>query len=144
MTIALAAGLAIGLALACASFAGPPATSPPDASAPLPEDPNTDIGYPSVDAALAGLHAKPGVVFSTRDGWTVADDKATLTLWSFPPPGHPAYPSAVMRQLVQMGGGWGVTMKVMCGATKAACDDLVRSFEALNEKMRADLQSRRP
>jgi len=49
--------------------------------APLPEQPDSTIGYPTVDAALAGLHAKPGVVFSTNRGWTIAVDETSRTIW---------------------------------------------------------------
>ncbi len=110
------------------------------AAAPLPEASGPTIGYPSVEAALAALHAKTGVVFKTQDGWTLATDDAGLTLWSFPPPGHPAYPSAVRRHVVERDGAVQMEMAVQCEASKQACDDLVRSFEALNAKVREQLR----
>ncbi len=70
-------------------------------SGPLPEASAPTIGYSSVNAALAALHSKAGVVFRDQDGWTVAEDAATQTIWSFPPPGNPAYPAAVKRQAVE-------------------------------------------
>jgi len=115
-----------------------PAATPVSVEAPLPEDANADVGYPTVNAALAGLHARSGVEFSTNNGWIVATDKATATIWSFPPPGNPAYPSAVKRQIVSdPRGGSSIEMTVHCEATKQACDDLVRSFEQLNAQMKA-------
>lgn len=110
---------------------------------PLAEVSASPVGYPTVDAALADLHSKPGVVFSTKDGWTVATDKTALTFWSFPPPGHPAYPAAVKRTVVSRAGGTFIDMKILCGASKAACDDLVRSFEQLNAQMSANLRAGR-
>lgn len=111
-------------------------------SAPIPEASAPTIGYPSVNAALAALHSKSGVVFTTQDGWTIADDAEAQTIWSFPPPGHPAYPSVVKRQLVVQDGATNLIMSVHCDATKKACDDLVRSFEQLNAAISASLHSR--
>jgi hypothetical protein len=112
-------------------------TTPP---APLQEATSPTIGYPSVEAALAALHSKPGVVFKNQGGWTVAEDAADKTIWSFPPAGHPAYPSAVKRQIVPDANGSTIQMSVHCQASKEACDDLVRSFEQLNAQMAAGLR----
>ncbi len=109
--------------------------------APLPEANGDTIGYPTVDAALSALHAQPGVVFTVQNGWTIATDDATRTLWSFPPPGNPAYPSAVKRQIVEENGAVHMLMAVQCQATKEACDDLVRSFEQLNAEMTARIRA---
>jgi hypothetical protein len=110
---------------------------------PLPEQPASTIGYPSVDAALADLHSKAGVKFTNQNGWTLAEDVAADTLWSFPPPGHPAYPSAVKRQLIKQGSGVSMEMTVHCDAAKNACDDLVRSFQQLNAEMAASMRDHR-
>lgn len=110
---------------------------------PLTEAPASTVGYMTVDGALKDLHARPGVVFSTKDGWTVANEAATATLWSFPPPGHPAYPSAVKRRVVQDGDRVKIEMQVLCQASKAACDDLVRTFEQLNAQIRAQQRAGR-
>jgi hypothetical protein len=116
--------------------------TPTPRPAPLPEVSKTDIGYPTVTAALAGLHAKPGVVFTAKGGWTIATDAADNTIWSFPPPGRPAYPAAVKRQVVSQAGGVGLRMDVLCGASKAACDDLVRAFQQLNSQLAAGMHAR--
>jgi hypothetical protein len=81
---------------------------------PLPESPGSSTGYPTVAAALASLRSRPG-----------------------------AYPSAVKRQVVQEGGLVSVKMSVLCESTKAACDDLVRSFLQLNATMEKSLRARR-
>ena len=110
---------------------------------PLPESPSSSIGYPSVAVALTDLRAQPRVKFRQQNGWTVAEDDATLTIWSFPPPNDPAYPSAVRRKVVQQpDGASSLEMSVLCEASKAACDNLVRTFEQLNERMKAQLQGR--
>jgi len=109
---------------------------------PLPEIQGDAIGYPSVEAALAGLHAKPGVTFREEKGWTIAEDNREFTIWSFPPKGHPAYPSAVKRQFVSDANGTSLTMQVHCQASKEACDDLVRTFQKLNTQMEAFARGR--
>ncbi len=82
------------LSLHCPNYPAPP--PPPLPEAP-PEASGSTIGYPNVTSALEALHAKPGVVFSSNGGWTIAEDEADKTLWSFPPAGDPAYPAAVKR-----------------------------------------------
>lgn len=108
---------------------------------PLPEQPNSTIGYPTPEAALAALRAKPGVQFSNQDGWTIATDDADNAVWSFPPQRDPAYPAVVRRQMTSgPGGKVAVQMDVLCSATKTACDDLVRAFERMNDEARRQLQ----
>jgi len=103
----------------------------------LPEATGSTVGYATVADALAALHAKPGAVFRLQAGWTVVEDGQTL--WSFPPPSDPSYPSAVKRQLMQTSSGVDITTSVHCESTKAACDNLVRQFEQLNAQMKAAL-----
>ena len=124
------AAVAVGVALGVVARADP-----------LPEQPNSTIGYPTPDAALTALHAKPSVEFSTQDGWTIASDPDTNTVWSFPPQRDPAYPAVVRRQMTTAPGGKvAVQMDVLCSATKAACDDLVRAFERMNDEAQRQLR----
>jgi hypothetical protein len=102
---------------------------------PLPEAKDSTIGYSTVEAALAALHAKPGVTFREEKGWTVAEDSKNFAIWSFPPKSHPAYPSAVKRWFVTGPEGTSLQMSVHCQASKDVCDDLVRTFQQLNEQM---------
>lgn len=108
--------------------------------APLPEQPVSTIGYPTVAAALQALRANPRVKFSTQNGWTVAYDDTNYTAWSFAPPGDPAYPAVAKRQFVPDGKGTALTMSILCEATKMACDNFVRQFETLNAQMKAALK----
>jgi hypothetical protein len=125
-----AAAVAIFLALGVAVRADP-----------LPEQSQSTIGYATPDAALAALHAKPSVEFSTQDGWTIASDPDTNTVWSFPPQRDPAYPAVVRRQMTTAPGGKvAVQMDVLCSATKASCDDLVRAFERMNDEAQRQLR----
>ena len=100
--------------------------------APIPESPGA-FGYPSVAAAREALRSHSGVVFDVQNGWDIATDDGTRTIWSFAPPDYPAYPAAVKRQLVESGEGVTLEMSVLCQASKEACDDLVREFMQLNE-----------
>jgi hypothetical protein len=108
------------------------AKAAPVEQTPLPEAAGPTIDYPSVDAALKALRAKAGVVFTTESGWTIATDEAAYTIWSFAPPTYPAYPAVVKRQVISKGAGSEITMDVHCEASKAACDDLVRTFSQMN------------
>ena len=93
------------------------------------------IGYPSVAAALEALKARPDVKISAQNGWTIVDDRATGTLWSFTPPNHPAHPAAVKRTVVERAGEVFVEMSALCQASKVACDKLIAEFRDLNEAM---------
>jgi hypothetical protein len=98
----------------------------------------SSIGYPSVSAALESLKAKSDVKISVQAGWTVIEDG--MTLWSFTPPNHPAYPAAVKRALVEKDGAWHVEMNALCQADKAACDKLMAEFRTLNDNMRESIE----
>lgn len=80
--------------------------------------------YPSVQAALQALRSRPDVVFSTKNGWTQADDNATNTTWSFAPSTYRAYPALVKRQVIQEGGQIMVRVSAQCEGSRSACDDL--------------------
>jgi hypothetical protein len=114
--------------------------APVASTAPLQEAPSSSIGYRSVAEALNDLRSRKDVAVTVQNGWIVAAEAATRTIWSFTPPGHPAYPAAVKRQIVQQADGAYVNMTVQCEASKQACDDLVRTFEQLNDQMKAGLK----
>ncbi len=95
--------------------------------------------YPTAAKALEALRAKPGVNMSVQSGWTVIEDRATLTVWTFTPADHRAHPAAIQRKIVQEGGNIYVKMNVLCEAAKPDCDALVADFGKLNERVRDDL-----
>ena len=104
------------------------------AEEPLPEAGHSTIGYETVAEALAALRAKPGVqVTEQPDGWIVVIDGRAV--WSFPPDGHAAYPSAVRREAVERDGQVFIDMSVHCEAEKVPCDQLVREFTKMNEEV---------
>ncbi|MFI4936719.1 MAG: DUF4019 domain-containing protein [Caulobacterales bacterium] len=115
----------------CPNYPGAATAAAP--APPLVEQPNSTVGYPTVAAALKALQAQPGVTISNRQGWTIIEDKAALTIWSFSPPQDPAYPAVVKREIVKTGEAASLRTNVLCEASKAACDNLVREFEQLNQ-----------
>ena len=96
----------------------------------------SSVGYPSVAAALANLKSVPGNEVSVQDGWTIINDSNHLTVWSFTPVGHPAYPAVVRRITVERNGAWYVETAALCQAEKKPCDELIAQFKKLNEEMR--------
>ncbi len=108
---------------------------------PLAEVKGNATGYSNVGEALAALRSDPDVVEREQQGWLLFKDRRNFTLWSFPPKGHPAYPSAVKRAIVKKDGAMYVNMNVQCGASKKACDQLVRDFQQLNEQMTQAIQA---
>lgn len=129
--------------IACAlAFASQSATA--QTSRPLAEQRASSIGYPTVAAALGDLRSRSDVTFEQQNGWTIATDRKNFTIWSFSPPQSPTYPAAVKRVLQKGPQGVYMDMTVSCIGSKAACDDLVRSFEKLNAEVSkaASAQSR--
>ena len=121
-----------GLALAGAASLWISSTSAKAAQqAPLPEG-ETNIEYQTVSQALTALRAKPGIVFTTENGWLVATDEEAYSIWSFAPRGYAAYPAVVKRWVIPKEVGSEMRMDVLCEASKAACDDLVRTFAKMN------------
>lgn len=109
----------------------------------LAEVSESPIGYPSVAAALADLQTRSDVQTSVQGGWTIIVQPRPRTLWSFPYAKHPAHPAAVRREVVTgPGGKVYVKMQVLCEASKSACDDLVRSFQAMNKEIGASKKRR--
>jgi hypothetical protein len=106
----------------------------PPTSAPITEQPDS-FEYPSVAEALADLKTRGDVSIEVSQGWTIVTEADGLTTWSFTPSDHPAYPAVSKRILYEDQDGWHIKMNVRCEAEKAACDQFVRDFEALNEQM---------
>ena len=105
-------------------------------SGPLPETASSGVEYPTVAAALSALRARKDVSISTERGWTIITDEKHFTIWSFAPSSYPAYPALVKRTVRdRAGGGSHIDTSVLCEAHKAACDQLVREFDAMNRRL---------
>jgi hypothetical protein len=93
------------------------------------------LEYPSVAAALESVRSKNGVKVEIQSGWTIVHDEPNMTVWSFTPPNHPAYPTALRRTVVEQDGGFVVKSDAMCEAAKTACDRLMVEVEELDKRM---------
>jgi|SoiMethySBSTD1v2_1073268.scaffolds.fasta_scaffold1635191_1 hypothetical protein len=102
-------------------------------SNPAPADAGS-VGYPSVEAALEAVKARPGITESTSNGWTVYEDKAKRETWLFSPAGHPAHPAVVKRTSVRTVDGTRVQMAALCGGGQTECDRLLAEFQAADKK----------
>ncbi|QNE05831.1 hypothetical protein [Croceicoccus marinus] len=100
--------------------------------APLPESDERTIEYDSVASAAQALAAKDGIEWREENGWAIAVDEAEFAIWSFSPPGYPAYPAVVKRHVRERGQGSTIEMNVLCEASKEDCDALVRTFADMN------------
>jgi hypothetical protein len=119
-------------------------------SLPLPVEESASgaekLGYKTVAAALGGLKSTPGVSITVTqpDGWTTAVEPATKAVWSFTPVGHYAYPAVVRREVKQRDGGTYVETVALCQAEKIPCDNLIREFQLLNQRMSESMRNRQP
>lgn len=112
-------------------------------NSPLKESTTTNIEYASPKAAYEALSKKQGVSFRQEEnGWVVAYDKGASTLWSFAPKSDPSFPSVVKRTVEENNNELSIRMGVLCGASKEACDRLVREFADLNEKIKLDIKKK--
>jgi hypothetical protein len=93
--------------------------------------------FPSPADALRTLKSRPGVEVRHQPGWTILDDRANYTIWSFTEEGQAAYPAGIKRVLVQdASGNISVVMSAKCGGPKPECDKLIEEFTQLNDRMR--------
>jgi hypothetical protein len=127
------------LLLSAAAFSSSAQQPAPPAAA--IQQAGSGIGYKSVAAALEGLKARKDVEVFEQGGWTMADDRADGSLWSFTPRGHPAHPAAVKRTITRKDGKTQIEMTALCQAERGACDRLIDDFQELNMKMGEFLRS---
>lgn len=99
---------------------------------------SAEIEYSSVEEAFSELSKKEGIELSVSQGWTVIteDNNTSITMWSFAPVEHPAYPALAKRVFyIEQNGGWYVVMGILCEADKESCDKFNQDFVDLNEEM---------
>lgn len=106
----------------------------------------TTIPYESTRAAYLALSKDPGAKLkSNAEGWEIVhvSDGPNEGIWTFAPKSHPSFPSVVRRQILEQGGNLFVGMRILCGGTKAACDQYVAEFKELNEQMARELNQKK-
>ena len=102
--------------------------------APQAAPPSSRIRYSTVAQALTALRADPSVQITIQQGWTIAVNSSTKTIWAFVPKGDPAYPSVSKETQVSRDGGVHIVRDILCEASKPACDHLVQRFKQLDER----------
>ena len=90
----------------------------------------------TVSALLAQLKSDPNVQVRVERGWHIAEVKSERALYSFTPESHPAHPSYVKREVIEKDGAVYIETSARCGAEKSVCDQLVRDFIELNNKVK--------
>jgi hypothetical protein len=98
------------------------------------------IPYPNVETARAALLARGDIQQREENGWLIVTVPSEYATWTFTPTGHPAHPSMVLRMPVQRDGKILLSLDVMCGADKPACDALTEEFRALNARMTEEIR----
>lgn len=99
----------------------------------------TNSGGLGVSELLSQFRSDPNVDVRVNNGWQIADVKSEKAIYSFTPETHSAHPSYVKRKVVNKDGSIYIDTSVRCGAEKSVCDQLVRDFIELNNKVRSDL-----
>jgi len=117
--------LALGLGFAvCAPAQQAARTSSP---------PNSEFEYPTVAAAMTAIKARWDLErFSRDDGWLGFSDSRNKVIWTFAPAGHPAYPAVIKRAIIDDGKVVTVKTTARCEGPKAACEQLLLEFKALD------------
>jgi len=93
----------------------------------------------AVSELLEKLKSNPDVRVKTERGWEIVEVKSERALYSFTPENHPAHPSYVKREVVEKNDSIYIETNAKCGAEKSVCDQLVRDFIELNNKIKEDI-----
>jgi hypothetical protein len=122
----------------CAVTAGAGAQAPAASASAAATEP-IPMPYKTVAEALAGLKERDGngtIVTDGGDGWVIVNEPMASAQWTFTPAGHAAYP-AVVRRVIRRGLNRAVSVDVatVCEAPAAACAELVKTFEGMNERI---------
>jgi hypothetical protein len=92
-----------------------------------------EFDYPTVAAAFAALKTRWDLERISRDdGWIGLSDSRNKIIWAFAPAGHPAYPAVVKRVMIGSGNDVKIKTTAKCEGPKAACDQLLLEFQALD------------
>lgn len=88
---------------------------------------------------LKRLRADDSAIFNKKDGWTIVSGLADKSVWFFALDNHAAAPAYVKRTTVSNDGAVSIESKIKCGASKPVCDEMVQSFIALDQQIKAEL-----
>jgi hypothetical protein len=107
---------------------------------------STKIPYESPRAAYVALSKDPNSKLkSNAEGWQIVNvsEGSNEGIWTFAPQAHPSFPSVVKRQVIESNGQLFMSMDVLCGGTKPACEQYVAEFVKMNEQMSKELNEKR-
>ena len=92
----------------------------------------TGADVPAIQAQFIALD---GVTeLTVQDAYRAFSQEEPFRVWSFTTAANPAHPAVVCRTVVEEQGQVMVQMEIACAASREACDDLFRQFEALNQR----------
>jgi hypothetical protein len=100
------------------------------------------IPYPNVETARAALLARSDIRQREEGGWLVVTVPGEYAIWSFAPADHPAHPAVALQMPIQKDGQILLSLDVMCGGEKSACDAMVQTFKARNAEMTERMRRR--
>jgi hypothetical protein len=106
--------------------------------------------YSTVAEALADMEKKEGANVQVSEGWTLITEADGAIWWAFAPADSPAYPAVVKRtfyldengRFITQNGRF-VSTEILCESDEAACDQLKKDFEELNNQMRLEIEKER-
>ena len=103
---------------------------------------HSDSSTPKAIQLLNELKNNPNAVFSENNGWVIVNVKSAdeMSLYSFTPESHSAYPSIVKREVLQDNDAVYIDTSVTCGSAKEICDQLVKDFLDLNNNVQQQMQ----
>jgi hypothetical protein len=90
------------------------------------------FGYQSVTAVQAALQTRPKMQVYGRNGWTMIADPKSSVVWSFAPPGDPAYPAVIRRSIQREGGQLVMQTCIRCESSQAECNAASRRFQRMS------------
>ncbi len=106
----------------------------------------SDVGYPTITAALAGVEAFPAtrMMVDERSTSFVRQEAKSITFWQFYlKPGQRGYPSLIRIDAPLVADAKAaLKVNVLCEAQKSVCDALVRELAEGKAEMRAALAAR--
>lgn len=116
----------------------------------LPAETPSTFEYSTVAEALEDVQKKEGANIEVSQGWTLITEAGGAIWWAFVPADSPAYPSVVKRTFYLDENGRFITQdgrfvstEILCEADEAACDQLRKDFEELNNQMRLEIEKER-
>jgi hypothetical protein len=103
--------------------------------------PQDQISLSDWNAYFAEVKALPGVTIRAEEQQTTIVQEKANTMYAFTTPANPAHPGVVVRRLVSTDNGYGLNRLGYYAGDVSAFARWWHSFDALDEKIKADLNS---